>query len=168
VAVVGYPAAQRAAYRAHVRQEVEDIATEIRNATARARATGLPRYVQVDFDGNRVVTWRETGAHPGYSLDDVLESEVFLPMQLRFWGPADPSPEGPHAVEGMTPQRYVVLQPSGRIGWSGALRLGDGRGNFLQVDVAAGPRAYPRIEKWNPDLGRWEAEGSRGQNWDWY
>lgn len=162
----GYPAAERALYRSRLRGTLDLMVGDIQAAREIARRSDRPCYVQADFKANRVATWCESGRRPGFSPDDdTLEASVFLPIDLHFAAPADDSPEGPHAVEGLAPERYAVLQPDGGVGWSGAIRLGDVRGNYLEIVIGPGPKTA--LRKWAGEHRGWRLENAPDR-WTWY
>jgi type II secretory pathway pseudopilin PulG len=144
--------------------------------------------VKADFATEEIVTFVDLNDGLGASRSDLLFNPVAgapakstdyelgrfrLPSGVRFWGPSDAAPEGPSAIEGWTADPagsalppLAVFRSDGSIEDSGALRLGDQRGNRLEVRVSPEATARVEVRKQGTD-GVWRARGDGGKAWEW-
>ena len=78
-------------------------------------------------------------------------------------------PGGTAGVSGFTSvgggELRAIFDPDGSIRDTGALRLRDERGNFLEVRVE--PQATARVELRKWDGSDWRAQGEGGSTWEW-
>lgn len=78
--------------------------------------------------------------------------------------------QGADAVTGFNnpnpiPDKQAVFLEDGSIRSSGAFRIGDGRGNFLQIAAAPVAQARIDVQKW--DGSYWLSRGQGGTSWKW-
>ena len=168
IALLGYPALANTIRRARVETAVRDAAMQARSARLEAIKRSTTVYLQADLGNDRLITWRETGTTPGFSpANDERLREQPLPPSLWFWGPADGAPEGTDATNGLPAENYFEFESSGAADRAGAIRFGDGRGNFLEVRVDPPATARVVLRKWNAAASAWQTQGEGGQQWSW-
>lgn len=165
VAMIGLPAFFNALRRATVETWVTQVAAEARAARLDAVKGSVRIYLQADLAGRRVVLFRETEVTPGFDVDtDEQVREIALPPRgLEFWGPHDVGPAGPDATSNLPSDRHLTFRPDGTTDVAGAIRFGDGRGNFLALSV--GPIATGRVQilKWDQTSASWLPKSE----WKW-
>lgn len=119
----------------------------------------LVAFVDVDRD---LVFDPPTGSP---TVDDVRLATLATPNLVSFGGP----PEDAAAVAGFG-AAGAVFRPDGSVEQQGAVRLGDPKGNFLEVRVAPAATARVVLRKWAADEGgggAWREAGEGGQPWQW-
>lgn len=157
-------------------------------AAGAARSWTARVVVKADFATDEIVTFVDLHDGLGEPRSDLLFNPVAgapakttdyelgrfrLPSGVQFWGPGDAVPEGADAVEGWTDDPagaglppLAVFRSDGTIEEAGALRLGDGRGNRLEVRVSPEATARVEVRKLDAD-GVWRARGDGGKTWEW-
>jgi prepilin-type N-terminal cleavage/methylation domain-containing protein len=94
---------------------------------------------------------------------DYALGQWFLPKRVSLV-----APEGQSAIDGLTTigtNQVVLLAPDGSVNASGAYRLGDARGNFLEVRIEPQATARVSVRKW--DGTAWWTRGEGGHPWEW-
>lgn len=164
-AMIGLPAFLNAMHRAKVETWVTQVAAEARAARLDAVKGSVRVYLQADLPGRRVVLFRENEVTPGFdAATDEQVREIALPQQgLAFWGPGDVGPAGPDAISGLSADGHLTFRPDGTTDRAGAIRFGDGQGNFLALSV--GPIATGRVQilKWDQESAAWRPKSE----WKW-
>jgi type II secretory pathway pseudopilin PulG len=155
---------------------------------AAARSWTARVVVKADFATDEIVTFVDLNDGSGAPRSDLLFNPVAgapakstdyelgrfrLPSRVHFWGPSDAAPEGAGAVDGWTGDPaggglppLAVFRSDGSIEDAGALRLGDERGNRLEVRVSPEATARVEVRKLGAD-GVWRARGDGGKPWEW-
>lgn len=103
---------------------------------------------------------------------------VTLPARVHFWGP--PNLKGTASVDGLSDDpaggggKVAIFQSDGSVPvlGTGAFRLGDESGNFLEVRVKPAATARVEIRKClactnAADSNDWFANGDGGRSWTW-
>ena len=99
-----------------------------------------------------------------HGTDYEVRPALRLPGRIEFQAPL-----GQTVVDGFTTigaDQVAMFQTDGSVRDDGAIRISDGRSNFLEVRVA--PKATARVElrKWDGSAFRVAGEG--GVQWQWY
>ncbi len=127
--------------------------------------------VEVNFTDNTVFAFTDMNSSGTYdAATDRIVGRFSLPVDVRFWGPADAAPNGGDAVfnfQENASKGWAVYQPDGSIERTGAFRFGDIAGNFLEVRVQDLAGARTRLMKWDTSVmpNAWVAEGTAGKAW---
>jgi prepilin-type N-terminal cleavage/methylation domain-containing protein len=172
----GVPALQ--AVMAHRRHEgfARSIAMLCHRARHESLKRGAPAVLGLE-NGAMIAFVDVNGASPGDPPDGVYNPDTSLPDGTDYMigehrVPSHLFMEGPGgspAADGFTDFGggvvRAVFDPDGSIRQTGAFRVRDERGNFLEVRVE--PQATARIDlrKWNGTA--WQAQGEGGSTWDW-
>jgi prepilin-type N-terminal cleavage/methylation domain-containing protein len=106
--------------------------------------------------------------------DTVSAGPYALPKGVSLWGPTDSTAEGANAIadwdEGSTPNAGPVYDSDGSVRTTGAFRLRDTSGNFLEVRVLFAGTGKPVVRKWfggsDPDTN-WYENGDPDNPWTW-
>ena len=89
-----------------------------------------------------------------------------LPKGIRLWGPTDTSAEGAHSM--VTWTTGPTFNSDGSVEQTGAYRLRDQNGNYLEVNILFEGTGKGVIRKWfggaNPDAN-WHERGEPGYEW---
>lgn len=112
------------------------------------------------------------------TYDPGLDVEVgrrTLPGGLTYGGPADASdPADRAAVQGFTVAgpggAVAVFEPDGSVRDSGAFRLADARGNYLEIRIEPAATGRVRVRKWQERTAggfSWVGPGDIGHPWRW-
>lgn len=109
--------------------------------------------------------------------DTVVAGPLALPPTIDLWGPTDASEEGANSIAGWDAVGGAnpgpTYQTDGSVDATGAYRLRNGDGNFLEVRIEFESTAKPVIQKWfggNADTDWYEngeQDGSVVKKWKW-
>lgn len=177
VLTLGVPNLIEILHRQRLEGQVRELATLAHRARHEALLRGVPAIVELDADGFTAFV----DLH-GADLDDppdlLFGPLVSAPIQgtdfrvgerklheeLDLAGPgALPAVEGFTDVGGV---RKAIFEPNGSIRDTGAVRIADRRGNFLEMRIA--PRATGRVSLYKWDGTAWRANGEGGHSWTWH
>lgn len=195
---IGVPPLQRYVFQGRIEGIARQTAMLMNRARMESIRRGVPVVVRADYDAGQLIAFvdvNDSGGQPVSNLAydpglgsargaaDYEIARLTLPSKVQFWGADDSAPKGSDAVTGFTPQpsltpNAAVFDPDGSIRAEGAVRFGDGRGNFLEVQVAPAATARVQLRKYNGDLSP-GADGSNyfvpgkdpgtgGPTWVWY
>lgn len=165
-----------------IRGAASEVSTLMRRARLEAIKNSCPAIVRtVDAVGNepaRVEAFADcTQPMDGEpDADRPILGTIHLPNGVRFMAPPDVA--GKDSIDLLSDNpadpsgaKVAIFQGDGSVDETGAFRLGDDLGNFLEVRVA--PAATARIELRKclvcaSDVpGDWRAQGEGGQSWVW-
>lgn len=147
-----------------VRSRTEGAARETSMMLQRCRLEAIQsnREVVAHLDGDRIVCFVDADRDRAFNPDDsapyrtadwIVSRAQLSSDKLFFRNPE--LKEGEDSIEGFTSvdgKLSAVFQPNGSVADDGAFRIGDIRGNFLEVRIA--PAASGRIE-----IRKWQEEG---------
>jgi prepilin-type N-terminal cleavage/methylation domain-containing protein len=177
MATIGIPNLIRIIHRAKLETSVL-----MQRARSEAVRQNVPTVVRFDFTRNEVVAFADvdgpTVVDPSDSIFNPVAGQPHratdyelgryqLPNRVLFQAPAA-DPEG--AVRGFRdvgPDKVAVFNPNGSIAETGAVRFGDQRGNFLEVNVEPAATARVQMRKWDPDLNAWQSRNQGDKPWVW-
>jgi hypothetical protein len=121
----------------------------------------LEAFLDADGDG----TFNPNPAAPPRTADYVL-GRLALPANVEF-----AAPDSQALIDGFTgAEQLAVFQANGSVADEGAFRIGDARGNFLEVRVGPPATGRVQLQKWqNSD---WRAAGDPAspdhKPWKWH
>jgi prepilin-type N-terminal cleavage/methylation domain-containing protein len=106
--------------------------------------------------------------------DSVSAGPYALPKGVSLWGPTDSVAEGTHAIadwdEGATPNDGPIYDSDGSARSTGAFRLRDTRGNYLEVRILFAGTGKPVVRKWfggSDADSNWYENGDPDHPWSW-
>ena len=177
VLTLGVPNLIEILHRQRLEGQVRELATLAHRARHEALLRGVPAIVELDADGFTAFV----DLH-GADLDDPPDllfgplpsapiqgtdfrvGERKLHEELDLAGPGvQPAVEGFTDVGGV---RKAIFEPDGSIRNTGAVRIADRRGNFLEMRIE--PRATGRVSLSKWDGTAWRANGEGGHSWTWH
>ncbi len=127
----------------------------------------LTSFVDVDNDG----TFNPVAGAPQGTTDwELGRMEVI--GEIFLGGPAG-DPAIIDGFDGGAPIATATFRPDGTVDNAGAIRLADGRDNFLEVRIAPQGTARIELRKWddsrppNEQGSNWYARREGGQAWRW-
>lgn len=162
------------------RRKLDSYAHTAGSVMQHARYEALKRGTSavVALDGREIVAFADVhGALPTDPPDGFFTPDGSAPNGTDYEigrqsvpdGVVMEGPGGSAGVNGFTDvgggERRAIFDPDGSIRETGALRMRDERGNFLEVRVE--PQATARIELRKWDGSNWRAQGEGGSTWDW-
>jgi type II secretory pathway pseudopilin PulG len=179
---VGMPAFLNYLQRAKLEGAVRETVMMLHATRLEAITRGAPTVIGLDESTGELVAFADVDgvgsldppdgifnpvAGDPFRATDYELSRFRLPSGLRF---ADPDGDlGLDSIEGFAnpaplPERIVFYRIDGTVADDGALRVADGRGNFLEARIAAVTTARVEIRKW--DGSTWREQGEEGA-WRW-
>lgn len=179
IAMIGFPSLMTMVHRSRLETSVRGLATAMQIAKLEAIKSGHSAVVRIDAATSSTLAHVNIDDSTDYAYDpdpskdyrkaDYQLTETVLPAGIAFKGPGGSA----ERVDGFTTDpgggdEIVIFQPNGSIKDDGAFRIGDDRGNFLEIRVS--PKATARIElkKWDPGSSKWLAQGEEDKQWNWY
>lgn len=174
---LGAPALHRLITRSRIEGQARNLSVMMARARSEALTRGVPTVVVQD--GSAFVSFADVhgstktsppdgvynpqAGEPQYRTDWQIERQTIkVPVTLD-------GPGGQPAVAGFTnpgvANGRAVFNPDGSAAATGAFRLRDEAGNFLEVAVE--PRATGQVvlRKW--DGSAWKEQGQGGGSWEW-
>jgi prepilin-type N-terminal cleavage/methylation domain-containing protein len=169
IAAFGVPALLATIHRAKVEGAVREAAGVVRTARLEAVKRGVPAGVVAQLAEGRLVLFLDASQTNDFAAGDPVLRDYVLPARVDFRAP-DAGGDDSQIVFGFNTDGsngWVLFSSDGSADATGALRVGDVRGNFLELRVD--PRATGRVEirKWDADGSRWLSQGEGGRNWQW-
>lgn len=163
--------------RQRLEGQARDLAALAHRARQEALVRGMPAVLEVDGSSFRAfvdlhgatLTAPPDGLfnpQPGAPLQgtDFVIGDRQLDARLALAGPGSQAGvDGFTVVDG---QRKAVFEPDGSIRATGAIRIADHRGNYLEL--RAEPRATGRVGLYKWDGSAWRANGEGGKSWTWH
>ncbi len=166
---VGFPLLQNYLNRAKVEGAMRRTMVLFRQARYEAIRESRTITVQADQSGKWIdIYWDQDGdnvADPG----ETVQSRYFLPGGIEFKshdsaGLADTFP----TLRTVGTSAYVDFNNDGSVLSQGAIRLGDQRANFVEVDISPAATAKVTLRKWDASESAWITWGEEGKSWKWY
>ena len=170
VAVISLPAFLNTVRRGKIEGFVRETQSLMRAARLQAIKDGGEIGVELRAGEGRIISYRDANGTPnGFDpANDELLQAVQLPNRVDFGGPAADSA----AIAGFGGNAYVIFETAGTVNESGAFRIGDQRGNFLEVRVDPPATGRVDIRKWEEFPAgsatfKWMSQGQEGHSWKW-
>lgn len=183
IVLISFPAIDRMLQRGKIEGAVRTTKSMMQIARLESIKRSLPVLVEADFDSNQVIAFTDMNSTGGLFEEgtDRLLSRMRLPSGVFFHGEEDPDPKGPNALinfdsntcSGCPAGGWVQFNPDGSASLVGAIRLADGRGNYLEVAVTTMATGKVEIRKHDPVNDRYYVQGevprgTRGVTWEWF
>jgi type IV fimbrial biogenesis protein FimT len=163
--------------RQRLEGQARDLAALAHRARQEALTRGMPAVVEIDGRAFRAFAdlHGATLAAPPDGLFNPLSGAPLqgtdfeigrrqLHAKLALAGPdSQTNIDGFTVVDGV---RKAIFEPDGSIRATGAIRLADHRGNYLELRVA--PRATGKVGLYKWDGSAWRANGEGGTSWTWH
>jgi prepilin-type N-terminal cleavage/methylation domain-containing protein len=167
------------------RNKIEGITRQTGTVMQVARLESLrgraPVRVVADYDGDQVYAFADFNRNG--VLDAATDRELArypLPKGVSFWGAENAEPEQADALINFDDDSSCSSCPEG--GWAdfktdgaaartGAIRFGDERGNFLEVNITSLATGKIEIRKYDPESKEYWVQGEvggKGKSWEWY
>lgn len=167
------------------RNKIEGMARQTGTLMQVARLESLrgraPVRVVADYDGDQVYAFADFNRNG--VLDAAGDRELGrypLPKGVSFWAAENAAPEQADALITFDDDSSCSSCPAG--GWAdfkndgtaartGAIRFGDERGNFLEVNITSLATGKVEIRKYDPVSGAYWVQGEvggQGKSWQWY
>ncbi len=167
VATVGAPYLQRLIHRGKLEGIARQTAIRLRMARLEAIKQSRPTALRIDRQAREMLALLDEDGDGQFAADEPLLGREPLPTGIDFTAPVDdPAPIAGFPTTSGGNVGQVTFGSDGSADAAGGIRLGDRRGNFLEVRVE--PRTTARIEirKW--DGSAWRAAGEGGTPWRWH
>ncbi len=167
VATVGGPFLLRLVHRGKLEGAARQTAIRLRMARLEAIKQSRPTAMRIDRPARELVALFDDNGDGSFDPGERLLGRDRLPSGLDFKAPADdPAPIAGFPTSAGGNIGLVTFASDGSVDAAGGIRIGDGRGNFLEVRVE--PRTTARIEVRKWDGAAWRAAGEGGSSWRWY
>lgn len=157
------------------RSKIEGFCRTTASLVRRTRLEGIkrsrPTVLRIDTATGAGIAFVDDNGNSAFDDGERLIGEAILPGGLSFAAP-DPLP----AVDGFPvagDECWVSFNPDGSVAVSGAFRIADPRGNFLEIRVAPTSTAKVKVRKWddtrpvNVDSTHWYSSDEGGSYWRW-
>lgn len=180
---MGAPPLANYLHRSKVEGAAYEMSALLRASRAIAITRGAPAVVELDAATGELVAFADLHGETlndepdglynpisgrPHRLTDYEIGRVKLPKGVVFAAPEGLS--GLDAVAGFNnpgslPEQRAIFVEDGSLEAPGAFRLGDSRGNYLEIMAA--PRTAARIEVRKWDGAYWLSRGDNGTGWEW-
>ena len=161
---LGLPALQNMIHRSKIEGAARTIAAMMRTARFEAVKRSAQVTVRIDTSSNDAVSFIDTDGDFILDGGELRLGQLNLPGGVTFSGPAaQPFVDG---LDTMGTAGWASFIADGSVPTSGAFRLADARGNFVEVRVEPAASARVQIRKW--DGSDWLFQGEGGSGWEWY
>lgn len=177
VTTLGFPALHKLIIRSELEGYASETAMLLQRTRYEAIERSLPAVVELDATGKRIRSFLDVDEDLGFTAgtDEELGSRS-LSYGLSFGGPPNGTALDRKTILGFTAlptgDRAAVYDPDGSVRDSGAFRVGDVRGNYLEIRIE--PQATGRVEirKWQEltagsGSSIWLVGGDQGHPWRW-
>ena len=185
LATIGMPLLMRVVHRAKMEALVQRTFVLIQIARSESISKNVNTIVRVDPEAGAVTAFADidgpnAGDPPDFMFNPVdgeprhtTDYEIArypLPVGIEF-----SAPDGEDQIDGFTEvpggddEQVAVFAPDGSIDQVGAFRLGDQRGNFLEIRVTPQATARVQVRKWteSDDGWGWYQRGEDQTVWNW-
>lgn len=184
VSVLGIPALLTSLHRA----KVEGAAQQISAFGQRARLEAIKRnrqtMLRVDTASHELISFVDANENRVQDADEDLLGRFKLPALVEFRGAPAGTASDQLAVVGFSGNPGPVFEPNGSVLSEGAVRIGDDRGNVIEVRVVSAATGRMEMRKWldanmvvssDPLEGKtpadtsagWYARGEERRGWVW-
>lgn len=163
IALLGIPALLNMVHRSKIEGITRQTAVLMQSARLEAIKTGRPAMVVANTLGNELFAFVDDATDPPNQTFDAGEEVLGrfpLPRGVTFSAPG-----AQDAINGFTLADGPIFQLDGSVIETGSLRVGDTRGNFLEIRVEPAATGRVGVLKW--DGSQWRAAGEGGKPWEW-
>lgn len=136
----------------------------------RSRLEGLARETAVAMQQARFQAIRngQQARVCASTVDRTIEATLGATVLVRFGLPEDvsfaaPAPQPAITVAG----DCFAFSPDGSVASTGAFRLGDPNGNYLEIRVEPQATARVQVRKWDDTDSEWYTRDQGGKPWEW-
>lgn len=184
VSVLGIPALLNSLHRAKVEGAAEQVIAFARRARLEAIKRNRQTMLRADATSNELTAFVDVNQNRVQDADEELLGRFTLPALVSFRGAPEGTSDDKAPVEGFGGNPGPVFEPNGSVLTEGAIRVGDERGNVLEVRVVSAASGRMEIRKWlgadmvvssDPLAGSapadtdpgWYARGEERRGWVW-
>lgn len=184
VSVLGIPALLTSLHRAKVEGAAQQISAFAQRARLEAIKSNRQTMLRVDTTSQELFSFVDANENRVQDADEDLLGRFRLPALVEFRGAPGGSASDKLAVDGFGGIPGPVFEPNGSVLSQGAIRIGDDRGNVLEVRVVSAASGRMEIRKWldadmvvssDPLAGStpadtnagWFARGEERRGWVW-
>lgn len=173
VSMMAIPTLQHMIWRARIEGFTRDLSLLFQQCRYESIKRGVDCIVNLDSDAGRIFGFTDFDDNQDYNPDpaatdfrstDYVVGRVDFPPGVSFQAPGTQS-----VVDGFSNVATVwnapLFRSDGSVQDLGAVRVGDQRGNFLEVRVEPAATARVQLRKW--DGTDWLAQGAGGKTWEW-
>ncbi len=160
---LGLPALQQLIHRGKLEGFARQTSVMMQAARFEAIKRSRQVVVQIDTTTEQVVSWVDDNGDAVQDPGELQLGLMTLPSGVDFAAPG-----GQAVIEGFTTAGttgWVIYGTDGATDLAGAFRLGDQRGNFIEVRVATTAAARSTVLKWQD--AQWLELGEGGGGWEW-
>lgn len=184
ISVLGIPALLNSLHRAKVEGAAEQVSAFARRARLEAIKRNRQTMLRADTTSNELTAFVDVNQNRVRDTDEELLGRFTLPALVSFRGAPEGTSDDKAPVEGFGGNPGPVFEPNGSVLTEGAIRVGDERGNVLEVRVVSAASGRMEIRKWlsaqmvvssdplaglapaDTDAG-WFARGEERRGWVW-
>lgn len=160
--VVFVPMGRQALVRAELEGAARRAAVLVQQSRIEAIRRGIPVAVRADVTTGEAESFSDADDDQQFDADDRLH-QMKLSTRLSWTAPPSQAVlEGFPDGEG---RPMVVFEPDGSLRQEAFLRLGDDRGNYLELRIELPGTPRTKIRKW--DGASWALPGEGGRAWEW-
>lgn len=160
--VVFVPMGRQALVRAELEGAARRAAVLIQQSRIEAIRQGIPVAVRADLASGQAESFSDADDDQQFDADDLLHA-VKLSKRVSWSAPPSQAVlEGFPDGEG---RPLVIFEPDGSLRQAAFLRLGDDRGNYLELRIESPGSPRTKIRKWNG--ASWTLPGDGGRGWEW-
>ena len=182
----GLPALDRTMHRGRLEGMAREAATLMQIARFESIKKSVPARVAFDYTTDSIYAYADLDEADGPVYNPAVDRDLgsfSLPQGVHFWAAEDSGPEQSYALDqfddgnicpGSCPAGgWAEFKSDGSATKNGAVRLGDERGNFLEVRVVTYATGRIEIGKWDPvkspaNGNKYYPPGDNGAVWQWY
>lgn len=166
---IGVPLLQNFLNRAKVEGSMRATMIVFRNARYEAIKRSREIHVQGHLNENWIDIYFDADADNVWDPGEEVQPRYFLEYPVTFQGPAADSDPVIGFDETSTPNTFIVrFQNDGSVESEGSVRIGDDRGNFIQIDISPAATAKLSLAKWYEPENDWLEWGREDVAWKWY
>lgn len=184
VSVLGIPALLNSLHRAKVEGAAQQVSAFAQRARLEAIKRNRQTMLRADATSQELTAFVDANENRVRDADEELLGRFTLPALVSFRGAPAGNADDQTPVDGFGGNPGPVFEPNGSVLSEGAIRVGDERGNVLEVRVVSAASGRMEIRKWldadmvvssDPLAGStpadtnagWFARGEERRGWVW-
>lgn len=168
--LIGIPTLQNYLNRAKVEGTMRNTMLAFRTARYEAIKRSRPVTVQGHLTDGWIDAYIDLSDPPNNTFDAGTDIRVqprwLLDYPVTFKAPGAQVVVDPDWTDGTT--FSVLFQNDGSVAEEGFLRMGDERGNFIEIEITPAATAKMSRSKWFAPENDWLEWGQEGVAWKWY